>query len=110
MTKFKSVNTALGQHPRLGPFPAHLLLPLLIAAGIAYFGYAVFGLTLMQAFFLGMFLLATWWLTTGGNSFRFISRFSRWFKPRWIRGAQPHTRWTLTNDTTIQTTKARHTR
>jgi hypothetical protein len=87
-----------------------LLVPLLLSAGISYFGYAVFGFTLAQAFFFGSFLLATWWLTTGGNSFRFISRFSRWFKPRWLRSAKPYTSWTMNHENSTQTLKRPHTR
>lgn len=89
---FRPINRALGSQPKLGPLPAELLIPFLVSAILAYLGSA-FGLSLIQALFCGAFLLSTWWLVTGGNSFRYISRFSRWFMPQWYRGARNYTSW-----------------
>lgn len=108
---FRSINRALGKHAPFGPFPAELLLPLVAVTIIAYLGYAFLGLSWIQAGFVGAFLLATWWLLTGGSSFRYVSRFSRWFKPKWIRSAQIYTPWTLdTHDTNQTKTKNRRAR
>lgn len=103
---FRFVNKAVGSQPNFGPFPAFLLIPLLLASVLAYFGYAFLGFSLVQAFFFGAFLLATWWLVTGGNSFRYISRFSRWFKPKWLRSARSYTPF-LNHDTKPSQQKGR---
>lgn len=91
---FRPVNRALGSHPSIGPIPAELLIPFMAAAITSYLGNAFLGLSLIQALFLGMFLFSTWWLVTGGNSFRYVSRFSRWFLPQWYRGARRYSSWT----------------
>ena len=91
---YRPINRALGKAARLGPIPAALLIPFLLASLIAYLGY-VAGFTLMQSLFVGGFLLATWWLVSGGNSFRYLSRcYSRWFIPRWRRSPKNYRRWT----------------
>lgn len=103
---FRRINHALGKQASLGPLPADLLIPFLVSAILAYLGYAFLGLTLIQALFLASFLLSTWWLTTGGNAFRFFSRFSRWFLPRWYRGSRRyHSRLNATHKDDYPETK-----
>lgn len=89
---YRPINRALGKTASFGPIPTALLIPFLISALTAYLGY-VLGFTLLQSSFAGGFLLATWWLVSGGNSFRYLSRYSRWFTPRWQRSAQNYRPW-----------------
>lgn len=88
--KFRPINRALGNQPRFGPFPADMLIPLGASTVLSYIAHAFMGLTLIQTFFVSFWLVATWWLLTGGNAFRYLVKYSRWTKPRWIRGGSTY--------------------
>lgn len=55
----------------------------------------LFGFTWLQFALFGIWLTASWWAVSGGNSFRFLSQFSGLLMPRWIRGTK--TRQSLPN-------------
>lgn len=93
-SRFRQVNRALGSHPKIGFLPMELAAPIVVAVMTARIANGVFGLRLIPSCFIGAWLLASWWLVTGGNNFRFLSRFSRWFKPRWFRSVRNYTSWT----------------
>lgn len=92
------VNRALGTHPRVGFLPTELLVPFLGSGIASYLTHTFFHLSLLASGLFAAWLLATWWIVSGGNSFRYLSRFSRWFKPRWRRDAHNYKPWTLPYD------------
>ncbi|BDA66734.1 hypothetical protein CAL7716_009000 [Calothrix sp. PCC 7716] len=91
--EFRPVNQILGTQPSLGPIPADQLFPWIIIILLAYF--------IVNGFFGGLFSdewqkwlwtiliagwgIATWWILTGGKSWRFLSKFIG--VPIWTRGA-----------------------
>lgn len=83
---YRRVNRALGKNPTLGGIPLSIVFPGLFAFSTAAVLRLVFGLTWLQVALFGIWLTASWWAATGGNNFKFLSQFSRWFLPRWIRG------------------------
>lgn len=90
---FRPINRVLGLTPKLGPIPADLIVPFGVSSIVAYFSHAFAGLTPVQALFFALFLLSTWWIVTAGNSFRFVSKFSRWTIPRWHLGYRRYRSW-----------------
>jgi hypothetical protein len=90
--EFRPVNQILGSQPSLGPIPADQILPWLVIVLCAYF--------LINGVFGGLFAddfqrwlwtaliagwgIATWWILTGGRSWRFLSKFIG--VPTWTRG------------------------
>lgn len=98
------VNRVVGRHPSLGPIPASMLVPLFVAGIGSYLFYSIgswlFGLGLLPACFFGVWLLASWWVVTGGgHNWRYISRFGRWFVPRWTRGGKRYRSWIHSHET-----------
>ena len=91
---FHQVNRALGASPTIAFLPAALLGPAVIAVCTARLAQGLLGLTILQSLFVVAFVIATWWLVTGGNNFRYLSRYARWFMPCWQRGARRYTPWT----------------
>jgi hypothetical protein len=90
--EFRPVNQILGSQPSLGPIPADQIFPWLVIVLAAYF--------LINGVFGGLFAddfqrwlwtaliagwgIATWWILTGGRSWRFLSKFIG--VPTWTRG------------------------
>ncbi|MGD1913600.1 MAG: hypothetical protein ACFB2X_23000 [Rivularia sp. (in: cyanobacteria)] len=89
---FRPVNQILGTQPSLGPLPADQIFPWTIIALAAYFIVnGVFGGVFDDDFqkWLWTTLIAgwgmgTWWILTGGRSWRFLSKFIG--VPTWTRG------------------------
>jgi hypothetical protein len=89
---FRPVNQILGSQPSLGPIPADQILPWTVIALASYFIVnGVFGGFFSDDFqkWLWMILItawgmATWWILTGGRSWRFLSKFIG--VPTWTRG------------------------
>jgi hypothetical protein len=89
---FRPVNQILGSQPSLGPIPADQILPWTVIALTSYFIVnGVFGGFFSDDFqkWLWMILItawgmATWWILTGGRSWRFLSKFIG--VPTWTRG------------------------
>lgn len=89
---FRPVNQILGTQPSLGPIPADQIFPWTIIFLISYF--------IINGFLGGLFQnewhkwlwtllisgwgMATWWILTGGRSWRFLSKFIG--VPTWTRG------------------------
>jgi hypothetical protein len=90
--EFRPVNQILGTQPSLGPIPADQIIPWVVIALVSYF--------IINGFFGGLFAdewqkwlwttlitawgIATWWILTGGRSWRFLSKFIG--VPNWTRG------------------------
>ncbi len=90
--EFRPVNQILGTQPSLGPIPADQIFPWIIIILLSYF--------IVNGFLGGLFTdawqkwlwtlliagwgMATWWILTGGKSWRFLSKFIG--VPNWTRG------------------------
>ncbi|RUS95591.1 hypothetical protein DSM106972_089470 [Dulcicalothrix desertica PCC 7102] len=90
--EFRPVNQILGTQPSLGPIPADQIFPWIIIILLSYF--------IVNGFLGGLFAdawqkwlwtvliagwgMATWWILTGGKSWRFLSKFIG--VPNWTRG------------------------
>ncbi|MFM2061335.1 MAG: hypothetical protein RLZZ507_1005 [Cyanobacteriota bacterium] len=90
--EFRPVNQILGSQPSLGPIPADQILPWLIIVLVSYFVInGVFGGLFTDDFQRWLWTalmtgwgIATWWILSGGRSWRFLSKFIG--VPTWTRG------------------------
>lgn len=90
--EFRPVNQILGTQPSLGPIPADQVLPWTVIALTSYFVVnGIFGGLFADEFHKWLWTLliaawgmATWWILTGGRSWRFLSKFIG--VPSWTRG------------------------
>ncbi|MBD2775552.1 hypothetical protein [Iningainema tapete] len=91
--EFRPVNQILGAQPSLGPIPADQVFPwTLIILGSYLIVNGVFGGIFQNDFQKWLWTLliagwgmATWWILTGGRSWRFLSKFIA--VPSWTRGS-----------------------
>jgi len=89
---FRPVNQILGAQPSLGPVPADQIFPWLVIALTSYFMInGVFGGLFADDFqkwlwtvLIAGWGIATWWILSGGRSWRFLSKFIG--VPTWTRG------------------------
>ncbi|HEY9803545.1 hypothetical protein [Anabaena azotica] len=90
--EFRPVNQILGSQPSLGPIPADQIFPWTVICLTSYFIInGIFGAIFPDDFqrWLWTFLIAgwgmaTWWILSGGRSWRFLSKFIG--VPTWTRG------------------------
>lgn len=90
--EFRPVNQILGTQPSLGPIPADQVFPWTVIALTSYFIVnGIFGSIFSDEFQKWLWTLlitawgmATWWILTGGRSWRFLSKFIG--VPTWTRG------------------------
>ncbi|MTJ09727.1 MULTISPECIES: hypothetical protein [unclassified Anabaena] len=90
--EFRPVNQILGSQPSLGPIPADQILPWLVIVLVSYFVInGVFGGLFANDFQRWLWTalmtgwgIATWWILSGGRSWRFLSKFIG--VPTWTRG------------------------
>lgn len=90
--EFRPVNQILGSQPSLGPLPADQIFPWIVIALTSYFIVnGIFGGLFSDDFqkwlwtvLLAGWGIATWWILTGGRSWRFLSKFIG--VPTWTRG------------------------
>ena len=90
--EFRPVNQILGSQPSLGPIPADQIFPWLVIVLVSYFVVnGVFGGLFVDDFqkwlwtaLMAGWGIATWWILTGGRSWRFLSKFIG--VPTWTRG------------------------
>jgi hypothetical protein len=90
--EFRPVNQVLGTQPSLGPIPADQIFPWLAIALVSYFIiHGIFGSAFSDQWQKWLWTLlccgwgiATWWILTGGRSWKFLSRFIG--VPTWTRG------------------------
>jgi hypothetical protein len=91
-TEFRPVNQILGSQPSLGPIPADQIFPWLIIVLVSYFVInGIFGGLFADDFqrwlwtaLMAFWGIGTWWILTGGRSWRFLSKFIG--VPTWTRG------------------------
>ncbi len=89
---FRPVNQILGTQPSLGPIPADQIFPWSVIAVTSYLIInGIFGGFFTDDFQKWLWIalitgwgIATWWILTGGRSWRFLSKFIG--VPRWTRG------------------------
>ncbi|WP_427162198.1 hypothetical protein ACQFX9_11910 [Aliinostoc sp. HNIBRCY26] len=90
--EFRPVNQILGSQPSLGPIPADQIFPWTVIVLAAYFIVnGVFGGLFTDDFqrwlwtvLIAGWGIATWWILSGGRSWRFLSKFIG--VPTWTRG------------------------
>lgn len=90
--EYRPVNQILGAQPSLGPIPADQIFPWTVIALGAYFIInGIFGGFFADDFqrwlWTGLMTgwgIATWWILSGGRSWRFLSKFIG--VPNWTRG------------------------
>jgi hypothetical protein len=90
--EFRPVNQILGSQPSLGPLPADQIFPWIVIALTSYFIVnGIFGGLFSDDFqkwlwtiLIAGWGIATWWILTGGRSWRFLSKFIG--VPTWTRG------------------------
>ncbi|GAX35297.1 hypothetical protein [Nodularia sp. NIES-3585] len=90
--EFRPVNQILGSQPSLGPIPADQIFPWIVIILASYFVVnGVFGGVFADDFqrwlwtvLIAGWGIATWWILTGGRSWRFLSKFVG--VPTWTRG------------------------
>ena len=69
------VITALSEKPKLGPFPADLVVPWSAITGICFFiFYIILGLELIWFFATSVWLCGAWLMLTGSKSYEFTDR------------------------------------
>ena len=81
--KFRYVNRALNLQPRIGPFPATQLIPLVIVVILAYFAHG-FGLSLVNTALFATWLMGGCWIISGNRPWQFLAKF--WTPPDVVRG------------------------
>ena len=90
--EFRPVNQILGSQPSLGPIPADQIFPWVVIILVSYFVInGVFGGLFADDFQRWLWTalmtgwgIATWWILSGGKSWRFLSKFIG--VPTWTRG------------------------
>ncbi|MCX7592829.1 MAG: hypothetical protein N2235_03505 [Fischerella sp.] len=114
---FRPVNQILGTQPSLGPIPADQVLPWTVIALTAYFIVnGIFGGFFKDEFqkwlwtaLIAGWGMATWWILTGGRSWRFLSKFIG--VPTWTRGfARYHSLLEISHEAKNRKTKRRRRR
>ncbi|HBL13797.1 MAG TPA: hypothetical protein DD379_20860 [Cyanobacteria bacterium UBA11162] len=82
--KPRKVNSSLDKHPKIAFFPADQFLPWIIILGVSYY---VFKVLLQWSWIwtggVAGWGISTWWILTGENSWRFLSKFVP--VPNWVR-------------------------
>ncbi|UXE63574.1 MAG: hypothetical protein KA717_13745 [Woronichinia naegeliana WA131] len=97
--EFRPVNQILGSQPSLGPIPADQIIPWAVIALSVYFIInGVFGGLFEDDFQRWLWIvlmtgwgMATWWILTGGKSWRFLSKLIA--VPTWTRGFARYQSW-----------------
>jgi len=73
---FRTVNRILGAQPSLGPIPGNQVLPWATIILISWIvGYQILGLGWLRTGLMAFWLMGTWWILTGNQSWRFLAKF-----------------------------------
>lgn len=87
--EFIPVNQILNSKPQLGPIPGEQVIPWLIISIASYLVCQMFlGLDWWATLLIAVWGSATWWVLTGNESWRFLTKFHG--TPRWTRGHLPY--------------------
>ncbi|KAM3092525.1 hypothetical protein ACKFKG_22170 [Phormidesmis sp. 146-35] len=88
--EFIPINQILNSKPQLGPIPGEQVIPwLIITIGSYIICQVVLNLDWWATGLVGIWGSATWWILTGNESWRFLTKFYR--APKWTRGHLPYT-------------------
>lgn len=89
-SEFISINQILNAKPQLGPIPGEQVIPwLIITIGSYIICQVILSLDWWATGLVAIWGSATWWILTGNESWRFLTKFYR--TPKWTRGHLPHT-------------------
>jgi hypothetical protein len=72
---FRRVNRALGQQPKIGPFPAGQILPFCLILFLSYMAKQALHLSWINAALFSAWMMGTFWIVTGARAWRFFSKF-----------------------------------
>ena len=72
---FRRVNRALGQQPRIGPFPAGQIIPFCLILLLSYMAKQAFHLSWINTALFAAWMMGTSWIVTGTRAWRFFSKF-----------------------------------
>ena len=87
--EFIQVNGALNLKPSFGPIPADQLIPWsVIALANIVFANRILGLSWIITILSIGWGIATWWIVTGSDASRFLSKFHH--SPLWLYGHLPY--------------------
>lgn len=115
--EFRPVNQILGSQPSLGPIPADQIFPWTVISLTSYFIInGIFGGIFQDDFqrwlwtiLIAGWGIATWWILSGGRSWRFLSKFMG--VPTWTRGfARYQSLLEINHEAKNRKTKHRHRR
>ncbi|MEX0271572.1 hypothetical protein AB3R30_20840 [Leptolyngbyaceae cyanobacterium UHCC 1019] len=83
--EFIPVNQVLNSKPQLGPIPGEQVIPWVVIAIISYvLCQGVFGLGWLPTLLVVVWGCASWWVLTGNEGWRFLSKFHG--VPTWKQG------------------------
>ena len=83
--EFIPINQILNAKPQLGPIPGEQVIPwLIITIGSYIICQVVLSLDWWATGLVGIWGSATWWILTGNEGWRFLTKFYR--TPKWTRG------------------------
>jgi hypothetical protein len=74
--KFRTVNRILGTQPNVGPIPGNQVVPwatILLTSWMI--GHQMLGLSWLKTGLMALWLMGTWWILTGNQSWRFLAKF-----------------------------------
>jgi hypothetical protein len=87
--EFIPINQILNAKPQLGPIPGEQVIPwLIITIGSYLICQTLLGLDWWATLLVGVWGSATWWVLTGRESWKFLTKFHK--SPRWTRGHLPY--------------------
>lgn len=82
--QFRRVNRSLGKNPKLGPFSAKQIIPVVACLLSTATITNLFHLSWIQSTFLLAWLLGISWVLFGENPWRYVAKYVR--APRLVRG------------------------
>ncbi|MEM9152547.1 MAG: hypothetical protein AAGB19_19110 [Cyanobacteria bacterium P01_F01_bin.3] len=87
--EYISINAALSMKPSLGPIPADQVFPwAVIVLGNIFVVKSLLGLSWVITILSISWGIATWWILTGSDSGKFLSKFHA--PPFWVYGCAQH--------------------
>jgi len=88
-SEFIPINQILNAKPQLGPIPGEQVIPwLIITIGSYIICQVILSLDWWATGLVAIWGSATWWILTGNESWRFLTKFYR--TPKWTRGHLPY--------------------
>lgn len=105
--EFIPINQILNAKPQLGPIPGEQVIPwLIITIGSYLICQILLSLDWWATGLVAVWGSATWWILTGNESWRFLTKFYR--TPKWTRGHLPYTSLLMQVQHLLGTTHTKH--